>query len=66
MMRHTIGLLITLALGLLIAPLAADAQPPTHVPRIGMVSGGGDPGAWTMEIDAMPPGGFAKAFRQGL
>jgi putative tryptophan/tyrosine transport system substrate-binding protein len=66
MMRRTIGLLMSLALGLLIAPVAADAQQPTKVPRIGMVSGGGDPGAWTVEIDAMPPGGFAKAFRQGL
>ena len=66
MTRLSIGLLLTLALSLLVAPVAADAQPPTKVPRIGMVSGSGDPGAWTVEIDAMPPGGFAKAFRQGL
>jgi putative tryptophan/tyrosine transport system substrate-binding protein len=66
MTYRTIGLLITLALSLLVAPLAADAQQPPNVPRIGMVSGSGDPGAWTVEIDAMPPGGFAKAFRQGL
>jgi putative ABC transport system substrate-binding protein len=66
MTRPIIGLLLTLAFRLLVAPLAVDAQQPTNVPRIGMVSGSGDPGAWTIEIDLMPPGGFAKAFRQGL
>jgi putative tryptophan/tyrosine transport system substrate-binding protein len=66
MMRPTIGLLFALALSLLAVRLAPDAQPPPHVPRIGMVSGSGDPAAWTLEIDAMPPGGFAKAFRQRL
>jgi hypothetical protein len=30
MTRCTLGLLVTLALGLLVAPLAAHAQPPTH------------------------------------
>ena len=35
----TIALLITLALGLLVAPLAAEAQPPTHVHRIGVLVG---------------------------
>ncbi len=34
-----IGLLITLTLGLLGAPLAPEAQPPTHVHRIGVLSG---------------------------
>jgi ABC-type uncharacterized transport system substrate-binding protein len=62
----TVGLVATLAIAFLFVPLAADAQPPAHVTRIGMVSGSGDPAAWTLEIDAMPPGGFAKAFRQGL
>ena len=38
MMRHTIGFLVTLALGFLVVPLAAVAQPPTHVYRIGMLS----------------------------
>jgi hypothetical protein len=33
-MRHrTIGLLVTLALGLLVAPLAADVQPLKGAPR---------------------------------
>ena len=36
---HPIGLLITLALVILVAPLAAEAQPPaTHVHRIGVLS----------------------------
>jgi putative tryptophan/tyrosine transport system substrate-binding protein len=38
MTRPTIGLLITLALGLLVAPLAAHAQPPKKVPRIGYLA----------------------------
>jgi hypothetical protein len=60
MTRPIIGLLLTLALRLLVAPLAVDAQQPTNVPRIGMVSGSGDPGAWTIEIDSMPPRGFCQ------
>jgi putative ABC transport system substrate-binding protein len=35
----TIALIMTLALGLLVAPLAAEAQPPTPVPRIGYLLG---------------------------
>ena len=65
MTRRIIGLLVTLALCFLVTPLAAHAQPPTHVPRIGLITGGGDPGAWPLEIDAMP-GRFPKTFRQGL
>ena len=44
MTRRLIGLLVTLAL--LVAPLAAEAQHPTHVHRIGVLLGttvGGDP-----------------------
>ena len=65
MIRRTLGLLVTLALSLLVAPLAADAQQPTNVPRIGMVTGGGGPGDWPIEID-LTPEGFTKVFRQGL
>ena len=39
MTRPTIGLLLTLALSLLVAPLAAEAQPPKHVHRIGVLAG---------------------------
>jgi ABC-type uncharacterized transport system substrate-binding protein len=39
MTRRTIGLLVTFALGLLVAPLAATAQPPTPVHRIGYLLG---------------------------
>jgi putative ABC transport system substrate-binding protein len=37
MKRRTIGLLITLALSLLVAPLTADAQPSPKIPRIGIL-----------------------------
>jgi hypothetical protein len=39
MKRRTLRFLVTLALGLLVAPLAADAQRPANVPRIGMLLG---------------------------
>src|SRR5262245_21969163 len=39
MLRRTIRLLITLALGLLVTPLAAEAQPLTKVARVGMLGG---------------------------
>jgi putative ABC transport system substrate-binding protein len=54
MTRPTIGLLLTLALSLLMAPLAPEAQPPTHVHRIGVLNLRSEPNAW----DA--------AFKQGL
>jgi|SRR5882724_729583 len=59
MTHRTIALLITLALGLLVAPLAADAQPPTNVPRIALLSGRRTPTPAT-------PDANAEAFRQGL
>ena len=40
MMRCTIGLLLTLALSLLVAPLAAEAQPAKKVHRIGRLTAG--------------------------
>jgi putative ABC transport system substrate-binding protein len=41
MMRRTIGLLVTLTLGLLVAPLAPPAaQPPEKVPRLGYLNPG--------------------------
>src|SRR5882724_6162940 len=43
MKRRTIRFLVTLALGLLVAPLAAEAQPPRKVPRIGVLSTGSPP-----------------------
>jgi putative ABC transport system substrate-binding protein len=52
-MRHTIvGCIVTLTLALVVAPLAAEAQPPSHVPRVGFLDNG------------QPEGG--GAFRQGL
>jgi putative ABC transport system substrate-binding protein len=57
MMRRTIGLLVTLALGLLVAPLAAEAQPATHVHRIGWLHPG---------LSRPEPHPSLEAFRQGL
>jgi hypothetical protein len=34
MTRRTIGLLVTLALGFLVAPFASEAQPPKQVPTV--------------------------------
>ncbi len=53
---RTFTLLVTLALGLLMAPLAADAQQPAKVPRIGLLSpfSPSDAALWH------------QAFRQGL
>jgi hypothetical protein len=58
MTRRRIGLLVTLALGLLMAPLAAEAQPPTHVHQIGALSG----------IVGTTPGRdpFVEAFLEGM
>ena len=38
MSRRAIGLLLTLVLGILMAPVVADAQPAAKVPRIGFFS----------------------------
>jgi len=38
MWRNTMGLIVMLTLGILVVPLAADAQQPKHVPRIGFLS----------------------------
>jgi putative ABC transport system substrate-binding protein len=50
----TVGIIVTLALGLLWAPLAAHAQQPEKLPRIGLLR----PGS--------PPDPYVDAFRQGL
>jgi putative tryptophan/tyrosine transport system substrate-binding protein len=54
--RRLIGFLVILALGLFVAPLAADAQRPANVPRIGMLLGN--------DHDAAAP--TLEAFRQEL
>lgn len=53
MILRTVGLIVTLALGILSAPLASDAQQPTKVPRIGVL--------WPVSDDPT-----LEAFRQGL
>ncbi len=55
MKRCTLGLLVALILTILLAPLAANAQPPVHVPRIGLLL-----------LNASPTSDLLDAFRQGL
>jgi putative ABC transport system substrate-binding protein len=54
MNRRSIGLIITLALGFLVVPLASEAQPPAKMHRIGIL--------WLL---SGPPSGF-ETFQQGL
>jgi putative ABC transport system substrate-binding protein len=55
MTRRIIARFVTLAFGLFVAPLVADAQPVGKVSRIGYLSVAGSPGSL-----------FVEAFRQGL
>ena len=45
MKRTTVGLIVTLAVGMLLAPLTADSQPPTKIHRIGILWIGSRPAA---------------------
>jgi putative tryptophan/tyrosine transport system substrate-binding protein len=54
-----IPLLLTVALGLLTAPLATPAQPPAHLPRLGILSPGSAAEAADPWLGVLP-------FRQGL
>jgi putative ABC transport system substrate-binding protein len=58
MTRRTLTLLVTLALGLLMAPVIADAQPAAKVPRIGFFS--------TDSPASEVARYYLEAFRQGL
>jgi len=53
MRRNIVGIILSLACGILVVPLVSDAQPPAHVPRIGVLS------------RTFPVFGF-EAFEQGL
>jgi ABC-type uncharacterized transport system substrate-binding protein len=57
MTRHLIGLLVTLALAILMAALAAQAQSPAKVPRIGWL---------LLGSPSSGPTPLRDAFRQGL
>jgi putative tryptophan/tyrosine transport system substrate-binding protein len=57
MTHHLIGLLVTLALTILVVPLAVQAQSPAKVPRIGWLSLGSP---------SSGPTPLRDAFRQGL
>ena len=57
MWLHTVGLIVTLALGLLVLPLTAEAQQAIRVYRIGWLSAGPAPPEPTVQM---------QAFQQGL
>jgi hypothetical protein len=57
MMRCRIRLLVTLALGLLVAPLTAEAQPASRLPRIGFL------GNSTAALEANLVGPFRDGLR---
>ena len=56
---RTVGCIVTLALSILAAPLAANAQKPGKIPLVGVLQGGQAP-------DPSDPGDVLNAFRQGL
>ncbi len=56
-MLKTVGLIIAFALGILVAPFAAEAQPAGKVPRIGVLSASSSPSSNPRSYEA---------FRQGL
>jgi ABC-type uncharacterized transport system substrate-binding protein len=59
MTRHTVALLVTLALGLLVAPLTAEGQPPAKVYRIGYLASSPPP-------PARGASASLEVFREGL
>jgi putative tryptophan/tyrosine transport system substrate-binding protein len=65
MMRYTIGFLLTLALGVLVGPLAAVAQRPTHVYRIGALSGAGPTPGQDPRMEAFLEGMRALDYVEG-
>jgi putative ABC transport system substrate-binding protein len=56
MPRHSVALMTALAVTILVASLAPEAQPPPHVPRIGFLSA----------ASAAAIAARREAFRQGL
>ena len=57
---NLIGVLVTLVLGLPVAPAVAEAQPRTHLPRIGVL----EPGSPQYVVDpATCPNGFLQGLR---
>jgi len=62
MWYRTVGCLVTLILSLLIVPLATEAQPPTHVPRIGLLMPGSAAG-YASRIEAFQHGPILGTWR---
>src|SRR5919108_4728925 len=57
MTRRMIGFFVTLALGFFMGPLASTAQPPGHIPVVGVL----EPGP-----NSTPPRACLQGFTQGL
>ncbi len=64
MRLRTLRLVVTFALGILLAPLAADAQQAGKVPRIGYLSWG-DPTASVGLVDALRQGLRERGYVEG-
>jgi putative ABC transport system substrate-binding protein len=62
MLRRAIGLLVALALGLLVAPLAAAVQQPGNVPRIGILAPGIEAPSFIIPYRLEP---FRRGLREG-
>jgi putative ABC transport system substrate-binding protein len=58
MRRRTLGLMLTLTVSLLVAPLAPHAQPQGNIPTVGVLEPGPPP--------TMAPAFCLEAFRHGL
>jgi putative ABC transport system substrate-binding protein len=65
MRLYTVGLVATLALALLLAPLAPEAQPPTHVHRIGALSALGTTPGQNPFVEAFLEGMRALGYVEG-
>src|SRR5712691_5072245 len=65
MRRHAVGLIVTLALGLLVVPLAVEAQPSAKVPRIGLLSGFSPSDQGPNRVDTFRQGLQDLGYREG-
>jgi len=65
MRLHIVRLVVMLALVILTAPLIAEAQPPTHVHRIGALSGGGPTPGRDPFVEAFLEGMRALGYVEG-
>src|SRR5215510_3517801 len=65
MRLSAVGLIVPFGIGLLVAPLCANAQPPTHVHRIGVLSGVGTTPARDSFLEGFLEGMRALGYVEG-